>query len=120
MAPSPRGIAYAELEARASALPHVARGTSYGTPALKVRTTLMARLKEDGLTLVLRASWEDRERLMVLQPKIYFLTDHYRGHLYVLVNLDRMAASDIDGALRMAWWEAASPALRKQHPELTR
>jgi hypothetical protein len=34
------------------ALPDVEEGTSYGTPALKVKGALMTRLWEDGQTLV--------------------------------------------------------------------
>lgn len=33
----------------------VEEGTSYGTPALKVRRKMLARLREDGDTLVVKA-----------------------------------------------------------------
>jgi hypothetical protein len=35
--------------------PEVEDGTSYGTPALKVRKKMLARLKEDGDSLVMPA-----------------------------------------------------------------
>ena len=37
-------------------LPDTVEGTSYGTPALKVRDKMFARLREDGETLVV---WTD-------------------------------------------------------------
>ena len=37
----------------ALAWPEVEDGTSYGTPALKVRKKMLARLKEDGDSLVM-------------------------------------------------------------------
>lgn len=42
-------------------LPGTEEGTSYGTPALKVGGTLFTRLREDGETLVVRTSFDDRE-----------------------------------------------------------
>jgi hypothetical protein len=74
------GVTYDKVKAVALALPEVAESTSYGTPALKVRGKLMLRLREDHETLVIRTSWENRERLMTIEPEVYFLTDHYRAY----------------------------------------
>lgn len=42
-------------------LPGVEESTSYGTPALKVRGKLLARLWEDGETLVVKIDFDTRE-----------------------------------------------------------
>ena len=51
---------FAAVCACAKRLPGAEVATSYGTPALKVKGKLFARLKEDGETLVLRTTWKDR------------------------------------------------------------
>ncbi|WP_141758537.1 MmcQ/YjbR family DNA-binding protein [Duganella sp. HH105] len=51
------------------ALPEMEESTSYGTPALKVKGKLMARLKEDGESVAIRITWEERERLLMAAPK---------------------------------------------------
>ncbi len=67
-----RGVSYAQVQAIAKELPEVEDSTSYGTPALKVRGTLLARLKEDGETLVLKTTLADRTLLLNGAPDIFF------------------------------------------------
>lgn len=109
--PDAKGMSYEELERLAFALPEVASSTSYGTPALKVRGKLMARLKEDGETVVLRASWEERERLLTLYPETFFLTDHYRAHPWVLMRLPVAQRAFVPAWLEQAWRLTAPASL---------
>ena len=81
------GVSYEAVKAAALALPEVEESTSYGTPALKVRGKLMVRLREDFETIVVRATWEDRERLMAVDPETYYVTDHYLKHPWVLARV---------------------------------
>ena len=48
--------------------PEVEDGTSYGTPALKVRKKMLARLKEDGDSLVMPGVPQD-ERAMLVESR---------------------------------------------------
>jgi hypothetical protein len=50
-----RAMTYDDARKIALAWPEVEDGTSYGTPALKVRKKMLVRLKEDGDSLVMRA-----------------------------------------------------------------
>jgi hypothetical protein len=53
--------------------PEVEDGTSYGTPALKVRKKLLARMKEDGDSLVMPGVPQDeRDMLVESQPKVFY------------------------------------------------
>ena len=88
------GLTYDAVKGIALALPDVVESTSYGTPALKVRGQLMMRLKEDNETVVVRTTWEERERLLVLHPEVFYLTDHYRAYPWVLMRL-ATATTDI-------------------------
>ena len=97
--------------------PEVEDGTSYGTPALKVRKKLLARLWEDGETLVmLGVPQDEREMLAERQPKIFYFTDHYRDYPTVLIHLARAKRRDVEPLLRRRWRELASKAaLREYH-----
>jgi hypothetical protein len=91
----------------ALALPSVIESTSYGTPALKAGKTLIARLKEDGETLVLKVDLMERDILLETSPDIFFLTDHYRGYPLVLVRMPKADIRQIEMLLRRAWFAAA-------------
>jgi hypothetical protein len=98
-----RGVTYADVCKFALELPEVEQSTSYGTPALKVRGTLLARLKEDGETLVLRTTLADRARLLAAAPEILYLTDHYLNYPWILVRLPMVESSFLRELLTEAW-----------------
>jgi hypothetical protein len=98
-------------------LPSVFEGTSYGTPCLRVGKTLIARLREDGETLVLKIDPMERDVLMEAEPDVFFTTDHYRGYPLVLVHMPKAALDHIEMLLRRAWFAAAPKRLTKHFPE---
>jgi hypothetical protein len=97
----------------ASGLPEIEESTSYGTPALKVRGKLIARLWEDGETLVLRVGPE-REALMLAEPEKFFTTAHYENYPWVLVRLARVGADELRELLTEAWHLRAPRRLAAQ------
>lgn len=56
----------------ALAWPEVEDGTSYGTPALKVRKKMLARLKEDGDSLVMPGVPQDERECWWRASQKYF------------------------------------------------
>jgi len=100
-------VDFAMVRAAALALPGVEDGTSYGTPALKVRGKLLVRLKEDGESFVLIVDFDTRDILMRADPETFYITDHYRGYPAVLVRLATLAADDLPGLLEQAWRQVA-------------
>jgi hypothetical protein len=102
-----RGLTWAELCAAAAQLPGIEEGTSYGTPALRVRKKLLARLREGGEDVVLPVDLLDRDAVLQSDPDVFRVTDHYRAHPYVLL---RLSTGNIDSALELieeAWRRAA-------------
>src|SRR5215203_6157772 len=84
--------------------PEVEDGTSYGTPALKVRKKLLARLREDGDSLVMPGvPHGEREMLVESRPKVFYFTDHYRDSPIVLIRLSKAARGDVEPLLRRHW-----------------
>ncbi|NTX29946.1 MmcQ/YjbR family DNA-binding protein [Burkholderia pyrrocinia] len=88
----------------------VEEGTSYGTPALKVKGKMLARLREDGDTLVVKGVGPDeRAWLIESEPDVYYVTDHYAGWPIVLVRLS-VAHPDAVKNLLLREWHAIVPA----------
>ena len=101
--------------AQARQLPGITRSTSYGTPALKVRGTLIVRLK-DADTLVLLCPAEQKTLLMEISPQIYFETPHYIGYPAVLIRLPAIADEELSLRLEDAWRFKAPKSLIAQRP----
>jgi len=80
-------VTYDLVRQMALQLPNVEEGTSYGTPALKVKGKLFVRLREEDDAIVLRTTFEQRDGLMADDPNTYYITDHYREYPWVLVRL---------------------------------
>ena len=95
----------------ALAWPEVEDGTSYGTAALKVRKKLLARLKEDGDSLVMPGVPQDeRDMLVEHRPDLFYFTDHYRDYPTVLIRLSKAERAAIEPLLRRHWRTLASKA----------
>jgi hypothetical protein len=92
-------------------LPGIQESTSYGTPALKVRGKLLARLHQSGECLVLRSHLLDREILMQSDPHVFFITDHYRDYPWVLVRFAAVDPRALPDLLERAWRLVATKSL---------
>lgn len=94
---------YDEVRRMALSLPGTAEGTSYGTPAVRVRGRMFVRLREDGETRVLRRELVDRGYLMESYPHVFHVTDHYRGWPTVLARLATLTPDLLREALEASW-----------------
>jgi hypothetical protein len=102
-------MTFDDVRAIALAWPEVEDSLSYGTPALKVRKKLMARVKEDGDTLVLLGIPQDeRDMLIETRPKVFFILDHYRDYPTALIRLSKATHAIVEPLLRRRWRELAS------------
>jgi hypothetical protein len=89
--------------------PEVEDGSSYGTPALKVRKKLLVRLKEDGDSLVMPGvPADERDMLVESQPRVFYFTDHYKDYPMVLIQLSKVKRSTVEPLLRRQWRALAS------------
>lgn len=111
MAKERKGISYDRVRQMGLALPNAEEGTSYGTPALKVKGKLFVRLREEGDVIVLKMPFELRDGLLADDPDTYFITDHYREYPCVLVRLGKVT----EPALRELLQIAHRSALAEKH-----
>jgi hypothetical protein len=102
-------MTFDDIRAIALRWPEVEDGTSYGTPALKVRKKMLVRLKEDGDSLVMPGVPQD-ERAVVTEsrPEVFYVTDHYRDHPMVLIRLSKARRPLVEPLLLRQWRALAS------------
>ena len=96
-------VTYDQICDIALQLPGVGEGTSYRTRALRVNGKLMARLKEDGESVVFRVGFDERDLLMQTKPKVFYITDHYVGYPAVLLRLAAASRNEAADIVEMSW-----------------
>ena len=89
------------------ALPDVEEGTMYGSPALKVRGSLLTCLAinksaEPG-SLAVAIDFDQRAGLLAEAPETYYVTDHYIDYPVVLVRLSQIRIEQLRDLLGSAW-----------------
>src|ERR1700757_4996493 len=108
-------MTFDDIRKLALAWPEVEDGSSYGTPALKVRKKMLVRLKEDGDSLVMPSVPADERAMLVeSRPKIFYLTDLPRASPMALTRLPRARRSAVEPFLRRRWRELASKKAVKE------
>ena len=96
--------------------PGVSEAPSYGTPGWRVRKKLLARIHQSEPAVVLHVgSIDAQETLIAAEPEMFYVTDHYEGHPWVLARLSKLRAPRLREIAEAAWRRAAS---RKQIAEL--
>jgi hypothetical protein len=114
-------VTFETIRKIALSLDHVEEGTSYGTPAFKVRGKLFARLHQDSESLVVRMDRDERAELMAADPGTYYITDHYLNYPWILVRMSRVHPDALRDLLRGAWRAAAADKERSgRRPSKTR
>jgi hypothetical protein len=115
-----RALTFDAVRRMGLALPGVEAGTAYGSPALKLRGSLLAcvainKSAEPG-SLAVRVSVDQRDELIAEEPETYYLTDHYVNYPVVLVRLSRIHPDALRDLLAASWrFVSAAPAARKHH-----
>ena len=91
-------------------------GNLLGKGSRRLKGKLLARLKEDGETLVVKIDFDTQEILMQADPETFFLTDHYVGWPTILVRLARVDRDDLARLLEDSWRQNAPKRLRDRFP----
>jgi hypothetical protein len=100
----------------ARTLPGAEEGTSYGTPAFKVKGKLFARQHQDGESLVVGVDFEEREEMMSAAPEKFYITDHYLNYPWMLVRMSKVNKDELRDLLIGSWRRVAALTVkRKRH-----
>jgi hypothetical protein len=100
-------ITFETVRQLALALPGAEEGTSYGTPAFKVRGKLFVRLHQCGDSIVVRIDQSERAMRMSADPKAYYITDHYLNYPLMLVRFSSVYLDDLRVLLEESWRRVA-------------
>ena len=93
-----------DLTQIAQRFPGLEEGTSWGTPALKVRNKFVCRLRSDPDALVMRVTdLGEREALLQGDPATFFTTPHYDGYPAVLIRLEKIDPTELAELIEDAW-----------------
>jgi hypothetical protein len=100
------------------ALPEVEEGTTYGTPALKVRGQMFACVPSNRAaepdSLVLCLSFDARDELIEAEPGTYYVKEHYVPYASVLVRLSKIHPDALRDLLRASHDFVLSKARKKK------
>lgn len=83
-----RMIAWEDVVELGRALPEAEESTSYGTPSLRVRGKMFARLRTNPDAIVVRCDLDEKPLLLEARPDILFETPHYHGFSAMLIRLE--------------------------------
>jgi hypothetical protein len=93
-----------DVVAIATRYPEVTEGSSYGTPALRVKDKFMCRMRTGPDALVVRViDVGDQQALLQGNPDVFFTTPHYDGYPYVLVRLEAVDHAELAELIEDAW-----------------
>ena len=109
-------ISWQDVVAIAMAFPEVEETTSYGTPSLKVRGKLFARLrseKDSPYQLMLRCDAEQKDFLLQTGDPAFGTEPHYDGYPGILIRLDLIDRNHLADLIGDAWRERAPVRVRK-------
>ena len=85
------------VRAIATKLPDVEEGTTFGFPAFKVKGKLLAwfpKKKEvEAGSLAVRVSILERDYRIVANPKVFYVTPHYRDYDAVLARMEHLSTA---------------------------
>jgi hypothetical protein len=97
------GATFDTVRELALALPGVEEATSYRTHTFRTNGRMLARFREDGESLLLKADYTAREVLTGAQPDMFYVTDHYRCWPLMLVRLKNVDVDLLCDLIEEAW-----------------
>ncbi|MBV9045901.1 MAG: MmcQ/YjbR family DNA-binding protein [Alphaproteobacteria bacterium] len=98
----------------ALSFPEAHEKTSYGNPAIFIAKKFFTRLRpeDDGIVWIVD-SIDERDSLLEMDPKTYFITDHYKNYPSVLVRISRITLPMLHKMLERRWRAIAPKKLLK-------
>jgi hypothetical protein len=118
-------LAFDAVRRLALELPDVTESTMYGSPALKVHGNLLACVpvnkSAEPNCVAFRIDFDLRAALIKQSPGIYYITDHYAKHPFVLVRLSHIEPRELRELLGLAWnFVSAKKPIRKSSANASR
>ena len=94
---------FAKVRRIAMSFPGAEEGTSHDTIAYRVSNKFLARIHDDGVSLVIKVDFGEREILVEIDPKTFYITEQYRKHPAMLVRIATVADSELHRLFEQLW-----------------
>jgi hypothetical protein len=108
-------VTEAVLKKVALSFPQACEKRSYGKPSFFIAKKFFTRLRtEDDSIVWIVGSIDERDNLIELDPKTYFITEHYRDYPSVLVRTKRINETMLRKMLERRWRAIAPKKLIKE------
>jgi hypothetical protein len=113
-----KGVTPAQFRKIALSFPETSEKLSYGSPAIFVAKKFFTRYRKTDNSLVfIVADIPTRDMMLELDPKTYFITDHYKDYPSVLVRMERITPDELKRMLERRWRQIAPKKLVKEIDE---
>ena len=115
---SAKGVTAAQFKKIALSFPEAIEKPSYGAPAIFIAKKFFTRLRaQDNSVVFIVADIPTRDMMLELDPKTYFITDHYKDYPSVLVRMERITPDELKLMLERRWRQIAPKKLIKEIDE---
>jgi hypothetical protein len=99
----------------ALSFPDALEKTSYGNPSIFIAKKFFTRWRKEENSIVwIVDSIDERDHLLEIDPRTYFITPHYKDYPGVLVRAERIDAAMLKKMLERRWRKVASKTLIKK------
>ena len=107
-------ITAAQFKKIALSFPEAHEKSHYGSPSIMIAKKFFTRLRreDDGIVWVV-GSIDERDALLEMDPKTYFITDHYKNYPAVLVRIGEIDTTMLKKMLERRWRTIAPKKLLK-------
>ncbi|MFF2851066.1 MmcQ/YjbR family DNA-binding protein [Streptomyces sp. NPDC058001] len=103
----------------ALSLPDTSEKTAWSMPTFRVAGKMFATLPEDESSIAVRCPKEEREELVLAEPRKFWIAGHEAQFAWVRVRLSALEGDgELTDILADSWRQAAPPRLLEAHPNL--
>lgn len=92
-------------------LPEVQEGKTFGAPALRVRGSIIARLRDDKRSILLKVDPAARAGLCAARPDTFAVTADSENYAMVAIMLRDIGEAELHELLLASWRRSAPPSL---------
>lgn len=108
-----------DVRTAALALPQTTEKIAWSMPTFRVAGKMFATLPEDETSIAVRCPKEERDELVLAEPRKFWIADHEAMFAWVRARIDRLEDMDeLRDILADSWRQAAPTKLLEQYPEL--
>jgi hypothetical protein len=108
-------ITRAQFVKVATSFPEAHEKSSYGNPAIFIAKNFFTRWRKEEDSIVwIVDSIDERDHLLEIDPKTYFITEHYKDYPSVLVRAAQIDTAMLKKMLERRWRKVAPRTLIKQ------